>query len=174
VAGGELNLPEAAAAINRGGSAADKIERIYFAMRELVIRISSVLLLLFNGAGAVYGGHTLVSDPSGQAMGLPLTFLNNTPFPDYMIPGTILLVVLGGGSFIAILAVLLKARWYPHLLVVMGCALTIWILVQILMIRVLFYLQFVIGGIGIMLLVLGMIQRRSLSARGSSPNHITI
>lgn len=40
----------------------------------------------------------------------------------------------------------------------MGSAIAIWIIAQMLMLRIVYFLHFIIGGIGITLLVLGIIQ----------------
>lgn len=153
-------------------SATTTIERCQtLIMRDDLIRMSSVFLLLVNGIAAIFGGYTLASDPSGQAMQVSLEFLKNSPFPDYFIPGLILLVVLGGGSLCAALVAILKVRWYPTLVAFMGCVLVAWIVVQMLMLKVLFYLQFIIGGIGILLLALGVIQWRSFVARTEPRTH---
>jgi hypothetical protein len=40
----------------------------------------------------------------------------------------------------------------------MGSAIAIWIIVQMLMLRIVYFLHFIVGGIGITLLVLGIMQ----------------
>jgi hypothetical protein len=131
-------------------------------IRKTMLRFSSIILLIFNGIAACFGGYILVSDPSGRTMQISLDFLKHSPFHDYLIPGLILLVALGGGSVITALMAIAKSRSYPIAVSFMGCVLIIWIVVQMVMLQVLFYLQFVIGGIGILLLVMGMIQWRAL------------
>jgi len=42
-------------------------------MRTL-INIAVVILLLFNGFGAVYGGFCLITDPTGAKLQLPLSY----------------------------------------------------------------------------------------------------
>ena len=57
-------------------------------------------LQLFIGIGAIGGGFMLVKDPSGKALGVPLSFLEGSPFRDFLIPGIFLLTVNGVGSMI--------------------------------------------------------------------------
>lgn len=63
------------------------------------VRPISVILLTivvgFQALGGLYGGAALVLDPSGSLLGLPLVVLERTPFADFLVPGLILLVVLG-------------------------------------------------------------------------------
>ncbi len=54
-----------------------------------------ILLHLLLGLGAVFGGIMLVIDPSGELIKMPITLLENSPFNSFLIPGIILLVVLG-------------------------------------------------------------------------------
>lgn len=57
-----------------------------------VVLTSLVALQAVSGLG---GGAVLVLDPSGGLMGMPLTVLRRGPFVDFLVPGVILLLVLG-------------------------------------------------------------------------------
>jgi hypothetical protein len=112
----------------------------------------------------VYGGLALVLDPSGQALQMPVEYLRDSPFADYFIPGLILLVVNGVGSLVVAVLAILKARSYPMGVTVIGVALTIWIVVQMLLIEARHPLQYILGGVGVGLLILGLLkQSRQLS-----------
>ncbi|MCM3042887.1 hypothetical protein M3201_24825 [Paenibacillus motobuensis] len=52
-------------------------------------------LHLFLGIGAVFGGAVLVIEPSGSLLGMPTDIMEIELFPDYLIPGIILLVFMG-------------------------------------------------------------------------------
>ena len=52
-------------------------------------------LLAFLGIGALFGGGVLIVSPSGKLFGMPLSLLNHSPFTSFLIPGLILIVVLG-------------------------------------------------------------------------------
>ena len=54
-----------------------------------------MILLTFLGAGALFGGGVFIISPSGKLFGMPLSMLDRTPFPDFLIPGLILFIVLG-------------------------------------------------------------------------------
>ena len=48
-----------------------------------------------NGLSALLGGYMLITDPTGQSLGLHVEWLQNTPFPNYLIPGTVLFLLIG-------------------------------------------------------------------------------
>lgn len=54
-----------------------------------------IFLLFFVAIGAIGGGGVLIISPSGEMIGLPLAILKSSPFNSFLIPGIILLVVLG-------------------------------------------------------------------------------
>jgi len=72
----------------------------------------------------------------------------------------ILLVILGGGSLAASFVAIKKLRGYPTVVAIIGVALTIWIVVEVLMIQSVHYLHIIFGGIGVALIILGEIQRK--------------
>jgi hypothetical protein len=127
-----------------------------------------MLLLLFQGISAVPAGLLLVLDPTGGLMQMPLEMLQNSPFPNFLIPGVILCVVLGLGAFfvLACLFFLPEWGWAARLNPVkgqhwtwtasagFGLALMIWITVQVLMIGLGSVLQPLYFGVGMAILLL--------------------
>lgn len=61
--------------------------------RSLNILLGS--LEAINGLSALLGGYILITDPTGQSLGLNREWLQNTPFPDYLIPGIVLFLLIG-------------------------------------------------------------------------------
>ena len=53
------------------------------------------ILMAFQGLSGFVGGYGLIKDPTGGLLKLPLSLLHNSPFDDYLIPGLILLIILG-------------------------------------------------------------------------------
>lgn len=117
--------------------------------------------LIFQGLSGLAGGFGLIADPTGASIGLPIEWLEGSPFGDYLIPGVILFVVLGIFPLLAA-----GALWQQHARArlaafLVGAGLTIWIGVEILIIG---YhasppLQLIYGLLGIMILVLTMTNR---------------
>lgn len=130
-------------------------------MKQLrMLRIISILLLLFNGIGAIYGGWLFVIDPSGEKIGMSLSYLQDSPFTNYFIPGIILFVFNGLSSFIITMFVIFKWKYYNRLIVLQGIILIIWLIVQIAMIDLIYFLHFIMGTIGVLLIASGTILSR--------------
>ncbi len=50
---------------------------------SIALRILSNILLLFNGIGAFYGSVKFITDPSGASLGMTVSLLEHSPFPNY-------------------------------------------------------------------------------------------
>lgn len=119
---------------------------------------------IFVGLGALYGGGSLVMDPTGTAIGMPLTLLAGSPFADFLVPGLTLLLVNGVGSLVAAALALARVRWAGALGVALGAFLVAWILLQMLWIGAISWFQPVILACGVAEAWLGW---RSHHGRGS-------
>ena len=117
--------------------------------------IFALLLLLFNGISAIYGGWSLINDPSGGLLQMPLENLHNSPFKDYLIPGIILFVFNGLFSLAIFVLTLMKYRHHALLIIFQGGTLVIWIVVQVIMLQTTYFLHWMCGGIGILLVASG-------------------
>lgn len=125
-----------------------------------IASIAAILLLLFNGTGALYGGWLLMLDPSGAKLKLAPTVLANTPFPDFLLPGVILFAVNGILSLVVTTALLTRMQLAPHLVALQGSLLTGWILIQYFWTQVYHPLQVVMGGVGLLLVGCGVVLYR--------------
>jgi len=106
-------------------------------------------LHVFIGAGAMLGGLAAVLDPSSP-LGMPADSLKRSPFKDFLIPGLILLVVLGLGNLASAAVFLMKKRWRGYYSLVAGGILMVWIIVQCLMLQTVAFphvLFFALGAI---------------------------
>lgn len=120
-------------------------------------------LLAFQGVSALFGGSALVLDPSGQGLDLPVDRLAGTPFRDYLIPGLILLLVLGVLPLVTLATLWrdtratrtgrreaharLRGWWYASLAV--GVGLMVWIVTQGVLIGFGHWLQWSYGIVGV-------------------------
>ncbi len=68
-------------------------------------------LLAMQALGALFGGLSLVFSPSGELLHIPLMVLKGSPFATFMIPGLILLIVLGLFPGILVLALFRRPVW---------------------------------------------------------------
>ncbi len=112
--------------------------------------------LIFQGLSGLAGGFGLMADPTGASIGLPIEWLEGSPFGDYLIPGVILFAVLGVFPLAAAGAVWQKHARARLAAFLVGAGLTVWIGVEILLIG---YhasppLQLIYGLLGIAILAL--------------------
>lgn len=121
------------------------------------MRIFAGILILLHGIIAAICGIVLMRDVSGSEIGLQLSLLEHSPFVNYFYPGLILYTILGIGSFLTGICNLLKVRYYSWILMTIGSGIIIWIITQMIMIRLQFNLQYVIAAIGITSLTLGVL-----------------
>jgi hypothetical protein len=109
--------------------------------REIRPSRSLGILQLFIALGALGGGWGLITAPDGTNLGMPLSMLQYSPFPDFLIPGWILFTVLGLGNLAAGTLTLRRLWHYSEVALVMGCILIGWIIIQVLLIRGLHWLH---------------------------------
>ncbi len=133
---------------------------------ERTLRITAIILLLFNSIGALWGGAGLIYDPSGEFMQMPLDFLTHSPFNNYLIPGIILFTI--NGLMCLAVAILTIRRWkhYPQLIILQGTLLAGWLSVQIMMIQIFYaplHLPFYLIALG--LIVAGSVLLRAKPAQ---------
>ena len=117
----------------------------------------ALILLLFNSLGAIFGGGMLMYDTTGGSLSLPLSFLVNTPFSDFLIPGIILFLGNGVLCMLSAVHVFQNHAYSAYFIIAQGLFLSFWILIQIALIRT-FYppLHLTYLGIGILLSYLGI------------------
>jgi hypothetical protein len=127
--------------------------------------------LVFLGLSAAFGGTVLTLNPNGTWLQIPLTILQFSPFRDFRIPGLILGIVFGLGSFATFLALWFRPAWrfaaaFTHFTgkhwswsaaVAIGLGQVIWIITEIIMMRGLDWLQFVYGGLGLLIVLLAFL-----------------
>lgn len=105
---------------------------------------------------AFYGGGYLIADPTGATIGLSMDWLAGSPFPDYLVPGLVLVVGFGLGSLAVILGLLVGHRWTPYAAPGLGFGLLTWIVVQIWVVGTVTVLHIVYGGLGLLLVGLSI------------------
>ena len=119
----------------------------------------------FIGLGALGGGFMLVRDPSGSALELPMSLLEGSPFPDFLIPGMFLFVVNGVGSMIGAGLSFTRRRYVQEIAIVLGAILVAWIVIQVVIISSFYWLHVFYFILGVVELGIGLyIRRRRLQA----------
>lgn len=102
----------------------------------------------------------LVIDPSGSALGVPLSLLEGSPFTNFLVPGIFLLVVNGIGSMIGAGLSFTKKRYAQDIAIVLGTILVAWIVIQVVIIRSFSWLHILYFILGVVELIIGMYIRR--------------
>lgn len=70
-----------------------------------------VFLMIFLALGGLYGGLGLVIKPDGSILQMSITFLEGTPFDNYLFPGLILLFLMGIFPSFLIYPLFAKPDW---------------------------------------------------------------
>ncbi len=126
-----------------------------------------VALLLFLALGALPAAWRMLANPNGDPLGIPQAWIDATPFGSFLIPG-IFLLGMGIFSLLAVVALLLRPswtwatrlnplrayRWEWTLALGMGLYTMAWIAVQYLTMQRYFWLQPVIFGVGLAIVLL--------------------
>jgi len=115
-----------------------------------------MILMLFQGLSGLFGGIALVIDPSGELLQMPLSMLEGSPFDTFLIPGIILLTILGIFPMCVVYGLWVRLNWAWMGSLLVSAALIIWIGVEISMVG---YhteppLQLIYGLLGLIMMVL--------------------
>ena len=127
-------------------------------------------LLAFQSLGGLFGGISLVLSPSGEIMKMPLSMLAGSPFGNFMVPGLVLLILLGILPGILAFALFRRPEWklagslniyngihwaWTYSLY-LGIMLIIWILLEIMWIGY-DILQTIYGLVGVIILIVTLL-----------------
>ncbi len=126
---------------------------------KIILRVFTVLLLLFLGFGGVYGAFMLLADTSGGNFLWSPELLEGTPFNDFLIPGIVLLIVNGLlPIFVAVLTIA-NTKNFPWWVIVQGILLIGWLTAEILFSRDLFspQMHYPSYSVAILLILIGLI-----------------
>jgi menaquinone-dependent protoporphyrinogen oxidase len=103
---------------------------------------------------AIAGGLAFVARPDGTLLRAPLELLEHTPFSSFLVPGLLLLLIVGGSSAVA---GVLEARRHRLAGVVAfgaGISLLVWTAAEMILLRTANWLQF--GYLGVAAAILGL------------------
>ena len=130
--------------------------------REIVLVVLEVILVI--GAGA--GGIALMARPE-SGLGMGVSSLSKSPFPNFLIPGIILFVANSLLPLAVVAVTLMRVRWSYLGHVAVGAALFIWIVVEMIWIAY-NWLQPAFGVMAVLILGLA-IWNWTRRSRGGAP-----
>lgn len=133
------------------------------------VRQLSIAVLVLVCAVNLYAGARMITDPTGNSLGLPFYLLNGSAFKDYTIPGWILFIGFGVLSLFTIIVTLKKMPWYPTAIVVQGLVIVAVVITQMIMLGDDFFLQYFFLMMGFFLVALGFLQNQM--KKNSAQNH---
>jgi hypothetical protein len=109
----------------------------------------------FIGITAIAGGFRLVSNPNGTS-DIPLEWLNSSPFTNYLIPGLVLLIVIGFGNVLGGIFSFLSKRYAGGLAAMLGTFLILFMAIEVWFVGLRNFLQPLYFILGAIVLVLGL------------------
>jgi hypothetical protein len=113
------------------------------------MRVLLIVLQAFLAVSAMPSGLMLMWAPDGHLIQLPLAVLTNAPFTDFFWPGVLLFTVLGMGHAVGLVLTWQRAPLSDGAALVLGSGTVIWIVVQVIMTEPLFWIQGLIGSLGL-------------------------
>lgn len=142
--------------------------RISNKQRPLFPLLLLSICLLFLGINGLVGSYLMLSNPNGTVMGMPLSYLEQTPFDSWFIPGLCLLFIWGIGSFVILLGLWLRPDWsvfsvfslwtHEHwawaLSILLGLGLLIWLGVQLFTLPDVAVIQLILAILAILLVAI--------------------
>jgi uncharacterized BrkB/YihY/UPF0761 family membrane protein len=122
-------------------------------------------ILLLVGAAGFFGGISLVRD----GFGMPLSWLHQTPFTTWTLPGIALLIGVAVPQFMALGLIVSGHRWALAGGYLAGIGLMLWIAVQMLVLQRFFFMQPVIAAAGAVEILLAWLWQRAAATPGGPP-----
>ncbi len=90
----------------------------------------AVVLEIFLGIGALFGGIQFILAPDGHLLGMPLSVLAGTPFHSFRVPGLLLFTFVGIGPMVAAAITARRRAIGPFAALAVGVTLMGWITVE--------------------------------------------
>jgi len=137
-------------------------------MKRPASKVALIILLVVLAIGAIPAGFSLIMDPTGAGIGLPLSTLEFSPFQNFLMPGLFLFLILGLFPVLIIYGLISRKQlawfsrfnpdksehWALSYSFYMGLILILWISVQLLLGVTHDILHFLYTLLGILIVIL--------------------
>ena len=87
------------------------VGRVRGLRRRPALATALIVLLIFLGISGLFGGGAFIAAPDGHLIRAPESWLEDIPFPDFLIPGLFLFFVVGVLSLVSAGALLWRSAW---------------------------------------------------------------
>jgi uncharacterized membrane protein len=124
------------------------------------LRFTLVALLGVVGLGAVFGGLQMLVDPF-RPMGMSTRMMTRTPFDSFVLPGVLLLVLVGVVPLVLAVGFLTPAHPHPAWSLAFGLGLMGWIATQWLLVDAALWLQPAVFAVGFLIAVVAALLWRT-------------
>ena len=115
------------------------------------MRTIMYILIAAVAITSIVSGFIMINDPNGGGIDLSTGILESTPFNDFVIPGILLLTVVGSVNLIAIYTAISRSANRYNWAMAGGIMTSGWIIIQLILIQELHWLQFAYLGIGLLI-----------------------
>jgi FtsH-binding integral membrane protein len=112
------------------------------------------LLVSFIALTAAISGLYMMSNPDSGAMNLPLNLLEGTPFKNYIVPGLLLAVIVGGVNFLAAFLNMQRDPNRYNWAMAGGFMICGWIIIQMILVNSFSWLQIFYLVIGLLIILI--------------------
>lgn len=130
------------------------------------LRWPLLAIALFLALGAIPAGAAFALRPDGSLVGMPLSVLAGTPFPDFRLPGLVLALVVGGATLAAAILLAIDSRRAAGVALAAGAVTLGWIAVQLALIGYVSPLQPLVAALGLAMVGLAW---RARAGPGGAP-----
>jgi uncharacterized membrane protein len=132
-----------------------------------IARTIAIWTLVFLGVTAIVGAVPLILNPQGDRLHMPLSLLEHSPFHSFLIPGIILLLANGVLSFVALYQLVRRRNGYGWCVGFQGCAISGWIVVEVIIFRSVSWLHFLYLAVGLILNASGLALAREAKSQNA-------
>lgn len=113
------------------------------------------LLVSFIAVTSTVSGLMMISSPDGGILSLPLSLLQGTPFRNYLLPGILLVGLVGSVNIVAVYTNISRNISRYNWSIAGGVMITGWIIVQMIVVQSMHWLHFVYLGTGVLIILTG-------------------
>lgn len=122
-----------------------------------------VAIEIIIGITAVVGGINLIAT---NGLGMPISYLEHSPFQSFIFPGLLLSIIIGGTNIIASVLVIKKSDFMLEFSAVAGFGIMLWIFGELYIIGHSHWLQVLYFALGTIILISIMLMQKSFIMKG--------